>query len=62
MDILTFVNMPEENSTPAPAVTPEQTAADLKEFQKLAKYADRKKFWQEHPSIQGIISEVNFHA
>jgi hypothetical protein len=54
--------MDEENSTPAPAVTPEQTAADLKEFQKLAKYADRKKFWQEHPSIQGIISEVNFHA
>ena len=32
--------------TEAPAITPEQRTADFKEFQKLVKYAERKKFWQ----------------
>ena len=44
------------------AITPEQIAADLKAFQKLAKYAERKEFWKSHPTIQGIVSEINFHA
>lgn len=48
--------------TEASAITPEQRTADFKEFQKLVKYAERKKFWQEHPSIHGIVSEINFHA
>ena len=55
--------MADEISTqPAPAPTREQIAADLKEFQKLVKYAERKEFWKNHPSIQGIVSEINFHA
>ena len=55
--------MADEISTqPAPAPTREQIDSDFKEFQKLDKYADRKKFWQEHPTVQGIVSEINFHA
>lgn len=55
--------MPDENQTPEPEkITPEQVAADMKEFQKLVKYAERKAFWSSHKSIQGIVSEINFHA
>jgi hypothetical protein len=55
--------MPDENQTPPdPAFTSEQIATDLKEFQRLVKYAERKAFWLAHKTIQGIVSEINFHA
>jgi hypothetical protein len=55
--------MADEIQSPEPAaITPEQIAADLKAFQKLVKYAERKQFWKAHKSIQGIVSEINFHA
>jgi hypothetical protein len=55
--------MSDEKQSPEPAaITPEQIAADLKAFQKLVKYAERKEFWKAHPTIQGIVSEINFHA
>jgi hypothetical protein len=43
-------------------VTPEQIKTELAEFQKLHKYSDRKKYWQEHAAIKHIVSEINFHA
>jgi hypothetical protein len=52
----------EKQSPESVVIAPEQIAADLKAFQKLVKYAERKEFWQSHASIQGIVSEINFHA